>query len=250
MRRALRPHLLLTTCALVIGSAGLVLALNAVWAQSPDNRMAAQPGQLTQAERDLFAEAAAAAKAGDPSQLLADARYDSLRPHPVFRELIKAISQDHKVTICGEAEPGSRILVRGRMVDATGAPAAGVLAYFYHTNDRGLYAADAAHLEGQGGDPRFARLFGYLTTGENGEFEIRTIWPGGYPDTNLPRHIHLEVRDERFQTLVTEFVFKDDERLTGQIREQATRARFPMADPQNGADGVKTYEYTVTLQKN
>ena len=83
-------------------------------------------------------------------------------------------------------------------VPPTPLPAKDALVYVYQTSAKGWYSARAPHLSGNGGDQGHARLFGYVVADERGRFEVRTIHPQGYPGTELPAHIHVEVfRNER-----------------------------------------------------
>jgi protocatechuate 3,4-dioxygenase beta subunit len=70
----------------------------------------------------------------------------------------------------------------------------------------------------------FAQL-GYLNTNQNGLFEFRTIRPAGYPNSNLPAHIHVEVAvpGDEPHTFISEILFADDSRLTSDVRERSLR---------------------------
>ena len=104
---------------------------------------------------------------------------------------------------------------------------AGVVVYFYQTDAKGWYAADKPHVGGNSGDQRHARIFGYAKTDAFGKFEIHTIKPSGYPESDLPAHIHVEIDElAGYQPIITEFLFDDDERLVGTIRTNAQTESF------------------------
>src|SRR4030095_14658819 len=99
-------------------------------------------------------------------------------------------------------------------------------------------------------DMRHARLFGYVKTDKNGMFELHTIKPSGYPKSDLPAHIHVHVSADGFQSFVTEFLFDDDERLVGKIRENAMRDKFIIAKPEKAVGPfVQQFSYTIELRK-
>jgi len=100
------------------------------------------------------------------------------------------------------------------------------------------------------GDMRHARLFGYVKTSNDGKFELHTIKPSGYPQSDLPAHIHVHIDVNGYQSLVTEFLFDDDERLVGKIRENSTRNNFLISEPQKtGLPFAQKFSYAITLQK-
>jgi protocatechuate 3,4-dioxygenase beta subunit len=81
-------------------------------------------------------------------------------------------------------------------------------------------------------------------------FELHTIKPAGYPKSDLPAHIHVHVSANGYQSVVTEFLFDDDERLLGKIRENAIRERFMIAKPEKDvAPFVQQFSYIIQLQK-
>ena len=138
----------------------------------------------------------------------------------------------------------------GTVKDTNGKPVAGALIYLYHTDSRGWYAADAPHVSMNEGDMRHARLFGYVKTNKNGVFDLHTIKPVGYPQSDLPAHIHVHVSANGYQAYVTEFLFDDDERLVGKIRENSIRNDFMISKPEKiELPFAQKFSYSITLQK-
>ena len=184
------------------------------------------------------------------SQILTDKKYDAVHPETSFRELIKKYCKAEVISIATDTIPGRKIKVIGAIKNTDGKPIADALVYLYHTDARGWYAADAPHISMNEGDMRHARLFGYVKTGNDGKFELHTIKPSGYPQSDLPAHIHVHIDVNGYQSLVTEFLFDDDERLVGKIRENSTRNNFLISEPQKtGLPFAQKFSYAITLQK-
>ena len=90
------------------------------------------------------------------------------------------------VTIAGPKEPGTRMIVTGRVVDARGRPRAGIVIGVYQTDARGFYGENTLAAP-------IARLHGWVKTDSQGRYEVRTIRPGAYPTGGTPAHIHFIV---------------------------------------------------------
>jgi protocatechuate 3,4-dioxygenase beta subunit len=123
------------------------------------------------------------------------------------------------IVIASPAEPGQRLVLTGRVVDADGKPRGGVIIEAHHTDNNGIYLAEGA----RGPNPAVAaRLWGRLATAADGTYEIDTIRPGGYPGGGAPAHIHIRIRngrDERWELLE----FSDDRALTPAMRAKDGR---------------------------
>jgi protocatechuate 3,4-dioxygenase beta subunit len=184
------------------------------------------------------------------SAILSNASYDILHPQTSFRELIKKYPATGVLTITNDKEPGKKIKVNVSVKDKNGKPVGNALVYLYQTDSRGWYAADAPHVLSYEGDTRHARLFGYANTGKTGTFELHTVKPSGYPQSELPAHIHVHITAEGYRPYVTEFLFDDDERLKGQIRDQSMRSKFLIAKPETGSSPfAQEFSYSVTLER-
>ena len=184
------------------------------------------------------------------SQILTDKKYDAVHPETSFREIIEKYCKAETISIATDTIPGKKIKVIGTVKDKEDKPVAGALVYLYHTDSRGWYAADAPHVSMNEGDMRHARLFGYVKTDKNGMFELHTIKPSGYPKSDLPAHIQVHVSANGYQSFVTEFLFDDDERLVGKIRENSIRNDFMISKPEKTESPfAQKFSYSVTLQK-
>ena len=150
------------------------------------------------------------------SAVLSDPNYMLLHSQTAFRQIIKKHAKSGKVTIITDAEPGKKIIVKGTIKTSNNKTLNDALVYFYHTSDKGWYSDTAAHILMNEGDMEHARLFGYLKTDSKGQFEFETIRPKGYPNSDLPAHIHIMVwkDDQVVAGLPNELQFDDDQWLT------------------------------------
>lgn len=184
------------------------------------------------------------------SAILTDKKYLPVHAVSEFRELIKENASTAVLAITPADEPGKKIRVLGTVNNKEGQPVAGALVYLYQTDSKGWYAADAPHVLQNEGDMNHARLFGYVRTNATGKFELNTIKPSGYPQSDLPAHIHVHVWANGFRNFVNEFLFDDDERLVGEIRRESLQNRFMIAQPEKApATFDQQFSYTITLSK-
>jgi protocatechuate 3,4-dioxygenase beta subunit len=184
------------------------------------------------------------------SSILTDPAYRALHPLTSFREQIRRFANNNVLAVAEEQEPGQKITVTAIVKDKDGKAVAGALVYLYQTDARGWYSADAPHVNVREGDMRHARLFGYALTDKNGKFTLHTVKPSGYPQSDLPAHIHVHINANGYVPYVTEFLFDDDKRLVGEIREQAQRNHFLIAKPEAAvAPFAQRFSYNLSLQK-
>ena len=71
--------------------------------------------------------------------------------------------------------------------------------------------------------------------------------PKGYPRSDLPAHIHLELTIDENSGLGTELLFEEDPRLVGQTRENAIRERFYISK-NTGTSDNPLYVYRITTR--
>jgi protocatechuate 3,4-dioxygenase beta subunit len=200
----------------------------------------------------LFKEVSQKLIAGQASasDILTNKNYLALHPQTSFRELIKKHSPIGTLAITTPEEPGKKIKVIATIINKAGQPVSNALIYLYQTDSRGWYAANTPHVLQNEGDMRHARLFGYVKTDKNGRIELHTVKPSGYPQSDLPAHIHVHVWAEGYSNFVNEFLFDDDERLVGNIREQSIRNRFIISKPEKANGSFdQQFSYTIILEK-
>ena len=163
-----------------------------------------------------------------------------------FREIIRKYAKQEKIGLANKSEPGTPVTIKGKLIGNEAG--SNLLIYVYHTDNRGWYSDTAAHVQMREGDRGHARLFGYLKSDANGQFEFTTIHPQGYPKSDLPQHIHLEVYNSAGTNLVvTELLFDDDARLKGDIRKSALQNGFQVSKNE-GRNGAEVYSYVVNLR--
>ena len=86
--------------------------------------------------------------------------------------------------IAPTSEPGSPLVVRGRLLNVDGSPAADAVVFAYHTDRGGLYDKPE-------NGPHSWRLRGWVKTDKDGAFTFETIRPGSSPNSNNPPHVHF-----------------------------------------------------------
>jgi protocatechuate 3,4-dioxygenase beta subunit len=199
--------------------------------------------------RDLDAVRQALESGGkDVSDILTDPARMGLHADTRFRELIRAHAWKADARLVTPAEPGQPIVVRCTVRDEAGKPVEGAVVYVYHTSAKGWYAADRPHVRGHEGDRRHARLFGYVRTGADGRFTIRTIRPAGYPQSDLPQHIHVEISASGKRAQATELLFEDDPRLTPERRTWAKGQGFTISPVRRDATGIEQCSYELVVK--
>jgi protocatechuate 3,4-dioxygenase beta subunit len=114
----------------------------------------------------------------------------SILPLLVAATLVASPTRSH-IVIAAASEPGARLVISGRVLDANGRGMPNVIIHAYHTDARGLYRADNQMYS----DTLPPRLQGYLRTAADGSYEIETIRPAPYPNRSAPAHVHFELRE-------------------------------------------------------
>jgi protocatechuate 3,4-dioxygenase beta subunit len=120
--------------------------------------------------------------------------------------------------IAPAAEPGTPLVIRGRVFGPDGkTAAAGAVVFAYHTDGGGLYSPP--------GSPAHTwRLRGWAAADADGRFEFQTIRPGPYPAGRIPAHVHFTLflpAGGRYHA--GELQFEDDALVSAAEREAAKR---------------------------
>lgn len=116
-------------------------------------------------------------------------------------------------------EPGEPLRLTGIVRDADRHPRSGVIVYAYQTDHAGIYPP----LDTPGGAAarRHGRLRAWSAADADGRYTFLTIRPGGYPDADLPQHIHLHVVERGCATYyIDDVLFTDDPRLTAAVARE------------------------------
>ncbi len=153
--------------------------------------------------------------------------------------------------IAAEGEPGQPMRIEGTVRDSSGRPVGGVIVYAYHTNANGIYPTDQ-QTRGQSA-VRHGRLRGWVKTDENGRYRFETIRPAGYPNTDIPAHVHMHVIEVgRCTYYIDDILFDDDPRLTLEMRSKLTLGRGGngIVTPKQDTAGVWLVTRDIVLGKN
>jgi len=187
-------------------------------------------------------------KGASVSSVLTNKAWLGMHPDREFRKLIRDNTDTLPVDISPDGEPGTRIRATVTLLDNKSQPVSNALVYFYQTDAKGWYAANSPHVGGSDGDVGQARLFGYARTNNSGQITILTVKPAGYPQSDLPAHIHIHFDKPGGGSHVTELLFDDDPRLIGNIREQSIRYGFHIGKPGPGTEGAEQqFSYIIRL---
>lgn len=103
-------------------------------------------------------------------------------------------------SLADESEPGQRLILSGRVLDAECRPLPGVVLDFWQADAEGDYDQDGFHLRG------------HQLTDADGGYELSTILPGHYLNGPQfrPAHLHLNVHVRGELVLTTQLYFEDD----------------------------------------
>lgn len=84
--------------------------------------------------------------------------------------------------------PGPKLKVTGTIYRSDEkTPAANVILYIYHTNQKGIYETRGNKT---GWGRRHGYIRGWIKTDKNGRYTFYTLKPGRYPNGKTPAHIH------------------------------------------------------------
>ena len=124
-----------------------------------------------------------------------------------------------EVTLVPKDEPGARMILSGRIYKEDGVtPASGVTLFLYQTDAGGYYHRPKE-------DVFAPRLRGWLRTGKDGRYEIRTIKP--MPEVlapDEPAHIHAQVFGPGIaEHFLKEFWFDGDPRIKSNEYEKLSK---------------------------
>lgn len=119
--------------------------------------------------------------------------------------------------------PGQKLLLTGTIYQPDGkTPAPDVVLYYYQTNTEGRYLHNPD--EPRSMPPNelgqtHGHIRGWIKTGPDGRYAIRTVRPGAYPTHDEPAHIHATIREPGIpEYYIDDFVFDDDPLLTSRAR--------------------------------
>jgi len=120
-------------------------------------------------------------------------------------------------------EPGPKMEISGIAYQRDGkTPARDVVFYVYHTDQTGHYTPGP---NAKGWEKRNGRIRGWVKTDQRGFYRFYTLKPGHYPNTNIPAHIHIVVKEpDKNEYYIDEYLFIGDPFLTpSEINRQEKR---------------------------
>lgn len=124
----------------------------------------------------------------------------------------------NQVEIPSADEPGEKMNLSGTVYLADGkTPATDVILYFYHTNTKGIYPTRGEEI---GWGKRHGYLRGWIKTGSNGQYLVKTIRPEAYLSRTEPAHVHIFLKEpNRKPYWIDAYVFTDDPLVTAAYRK-------------------------------
>jgi protocatechuate 3,4-dioxygenase beta subunit len=97
-------------------------------------------------------------------------------------------------------------------------PAPDVILYVYQTNDKGIYPKKE---DSRGWESIHGYLRGWIRTNATGEYTFYTSRPATYPNTTIPQHIHITVKEpDKNEYYIDSYHFKDDPNLDDKIKNK------------------------------
>ncbi len=181
------------------------------------------------------------------TKVLGDTSLMHLHSQSSFREMIRNNAREGWFSMITADEPGTRITIKGQVINRIGAPLPNVTVYVYQTSAKGWYTDKAPYR----GDSDHARLFAYFKTDAQGQFAYETIKPGGYPGSEFAAHIHLGFWDKNGNVIHDapgELQFEDDPRMTP-TRKQLSLAEGCLIAGNSGTVEKPVYNYQIKLGK-
>ena len=147
-------------------------------------------------------------------------------------------------------EPGTKIIIKGHIINTEGKSVANASLHIFQTDSHGYYTP-LDSIEKKMGEPD-ARLFCFLKTDENGNFEIHTIRPASYPmqydGRTIPQHIHNNITARGYTGKNLQMVFEDDPAMNSYWRLWAANNNFPVLQLNNDVP-EKIATVTILLMK-
>lgn len=144
--------------------------------------------------------------------------YNSQNPKPIvgggcegcelmYVNMPETLSYEH--TSSGWMGKNQKLQIEGTVYKLDGVtPASGVIVYYWHTDEDGLYKADTKTPPAAS---RHGRLRGWIKTGADGKYRIRTLRPAPYPNADIPAHIHVSVKEPNIANeYYLDWYFDDD----------------------------------------
>lgn len=159
----------------------------------------------------------------------------------IFIGMPARIARDTRIAPPGE--PGEPLVIEGVVRNAAGVPQPGIVVYAHQTDATGIYPK---------AETRHGRLRAWVRTDAEGRYRFTTIRPGGYPDSRITQHVHLQVLEPGRSTYyIDDLEFADDPRQPDPPPEpQNARGGEGLAMPTRDPDGTWRVRRDIVLGAN
>ena len=164
----------------------------------------------------------------------------------VFEGMPESLSSTTR--IAPSSEPGDPMQISGVVRDKAGKPVQGIIVYAYQTNAEGVYPRDSRYP-----NIRHGRLRAWASTDAEGRYHFDTIRPAGYPNTDIPVHVHMQVIEPGCcEYTIDEILFDNDPRLTPKKRDQESHGMggSGIVHPTRDANGTWLVTRDIVLGQN
>ena len=137
------------------------------------------------------------------------------------------------ITVAGPDEPGTRMVVEGRVLQSDGTtPIAGATIFVFHTDNEGYYSPG-------GMEESDARLCGLMLSDEHGRYRFETIRPAHYATGGPPAHVHYRVWGPDLHRRSFSLQFEGDPLLGERGKDASSNPTWASIRPaEEGEDGV------------
>ncbi|MBR9845951.1 MAG: intradiol ring-cleavage dioxygenase [Algicola sp.] len=152
-------------------------------------------------------------------------------------------------TIYGFSSHPNKIKISGTVYQNDGTtPAEDVILYMYHTDATGRYPTRPTST---GLERRHGYLRTWLKTNSKGNYEFYTTRPASYPNSTIPQHIHVTVKEpDKKEYYIEDFFFADDSLLTPDILNRAKPRGGSGVISLEGEGDIKTASRAIILGLN
>lgn len=124
-------------------------------------------------------------------------------------------------------------------------PAKDIILYIYHTDQNGRYPSTSSS---KGWEKRHGYLSTWLKTDSQGNYTFYTTRPASYPNSTIPQHIHITVKEPNInEYYVEDFYFSDDPYITPNILNRAKPRGGSGVITLKGNDDLKTANRDIIL---